>query len=268
MSAFFISMREHICNFISPAKATKPSNTFDCHKLKAAWQFRVIGFRKMAHFHKFSNAKIITMKCAPLRTNPTTNKDQINSNQLKRQPQSIWKFLWVGCFVTTCVRVCLCLFVDILCKFQLPLGGSTPPPSLYRTRNKFISKPFICGYLLFSKNCEWGIWGGRLVETLQYGNSVLFSFTFEGSLLASFRLPPTMQLLLLCPAQLSSVQFGLVLVWLGSVRFSWVRPWLHLAVNKVRDAMHRIQPDSQPESVQCCSAIQKNIGHQPWAKLS
>jgi len=58
------------------------------------------------------------------------------------------------------------------------------------------------------------------VETLQYGNSVLFSFTFEGSLLASFRLPPTMQLLLLCPAQLSSVQFGLVLVWLGSVRFS------------------------------------------------
>lgn len=220
MSAFFISMREHICNFISPAKATKPSNTFDCHKLKAAWQFRVIGFRKMAHFHKFSNAKIITMKCAPLRTNPTTNKDQINSNQLKRQPQSIWKFLWVGCFVTTCVRVCLCLFVDILCKFQLPLGGSTRLHHFIAlgtnsSQNRSSADIFYLARIASGAFGEVGWW--------KHCNMAI-PFCSRSLLKGPYWLPSACRLPCSCCCYVlpSSAQFSLVWFWFGSFRFGSV----------------------------------------------
>jgi len=202
VSDFHINTRTHLQVYKPGQSHKNPSNTFDCHKLAAAWQFCVIGFRKMAHFHKFSNAKIITMKWAL----PTSTHAQ-GSNQFESIEKAATKYFKV--------------FMRWACIYIMQISATFGWAWIQLSQH-ILPCHFICGYILFSKNypgepSETREKDEKEVKTLQYGNSVSFSFTFEGSLLASFRLPPTVQHLLLgCPArwfssvQFSSVQFGSV----------------------------------------------------------
>jgi len=202
LSAIFISIREHICKSISPAKATKTPRT---HLIATNWrQLDNFVWSDSVKWHIFTNFQMPkSLQWSGPSPQAHTHKDQINSNQLKRQPQSILKFLWGGRIYIMQISATFGWVWIQLSQHILPCH-------------------FICGYILFSKNypgepSETREKDEKEVKTLQYGNSVSFSFTFEGSLLASFRLPPTVQHLLLgCPArwfssvQFSSVQFGSV----------------------------------------------------------
>jgi len=216
LSAIFISIREHICKSISPAKATKTPRT---HLIATNWrQLDNFVWSDSVKWHIFTNFQMPkSLQWSGPSPQAHTHKDQINSNQLKRQPQSILKFLWGG-------------RVYILCKFQLPSDGFGS--NSVNTSSHAISSAdiFYLARITHENPVELG---KRMRRRWKHCNMAI-PFRSRSHLKGLYWLPSACRL----PC---SICYWDVLpggsVLFSSVQFSSVQlSWLHFAVNKVRDA--------------------------------
>lgn len=158
----------------------------------------------MANFHRIPNAKIITMKWVS--SQHAQGSNQFESIEKAAKPQSILKFMRWACLRPS---PCVCAFACLLIYYANFRYLFSPLKALGTISSADI-------FYLATKKLQRKEQQENGMKTLQYGNSVSSSFTFEGSLLASF-LPPAAYLglsartcscrldVLSCPLQFSSV---------------------------------------------------------------